>query len=123
MKFEDYMENEILKPLGLTSSKYIWDSKLLENAATPYDDGEPTEYFRYVGNAAASLNSTLNDLLHWLSITLVFFESDVLNTTSFNYNLFQDMITPASATQRQYALRYGLGYELWPIGEDSFYWS
>jgi CubicO group peptidase (beta-lactamase class C family) len=119
-KFEVYMENEILIPLGLKNSKFYWDADLLKKAATPYHDKEPTEYFNFVGSAAASLNSSLTDLLRWLSVTMDLTDSITSDTSIINYNLFREMITPARATKRQYGLRYGLGYDLWPIEDDIF---
>ena len=60
--FAEYMETEILKPLGMTSSSYIWDADIDRIAATPYgSDGEPVGGPRFTAMAAAGLATTLDD--------------------------------------------------------------
>ena len=52
--FDEYMQREVFVPLGMEDTGFGWSKSLLEQAAVPYDEGLRTEYFAYVGKAAAA---------------------------------------------------------------------
>ncbi len=111
--FADYMATELFAPLGLTSTSYRWPAALLADAATPYDEGVEVPRYRYVGQAAASLNSSVRDLAHLLAATLG--ASTPVSRTSL-----EAMRAPATHSEQRYGLRYGLGFDLWPLGEGDW---
>lgn len=111
--FADYMRNAVLRPLGMASSSFEWSEGLLAAASKGYDaDQAETPYYRYVGQAAASLNSTVGDLSRFLIASLATRDS-VLHSASVR--LLQ---APAPNAVQRFGLRYGLGYDIWNLAED-----
>lgn len=62
MAFSDYAQQQVLAPLGMTSTSYAPDESLKSQRATPYSRLEPVAYFQFTAEAAASLHSTSADL-------------------------------------------------------------
>ena len=61
--FAEYMESEVLAPLGMRSSSFVWDEDVDRVAATPYGSvGEPIGGPRFTAMAAAGLQTTLDDI-------------------------------------------------------------
>ncbi|MCH8140399.1 MAG: beta-lactamase family protein [Proteobacteria bacterium] len=104
--FAEYMETEILKPLGMTSSSYIWDADIDRIAATPYgSDGEPVGGPRFTAMAAAGLATTLDDFTRFAlaSMTRLGGENGTAGVLrSETLMLMQTPVEPADD--------YGLGY-------------
>jgi CubicO group peptidase (beta-lactamase class C family) len=60
--FADYMQREILTPLGMSHSAYVWTPELQPMTATGYDaEGRPEPNFLFTAQAAAGLYSTASD--------------------------------------------------------------
>jgi CubicO group peptidase (beta-lactamase class C family) len=59
----DYMQEAVFQPLGMTSSSYVWREEYAKTAAVGYDvGGAPTDFFKATeANAAASLCTTTHD--------------------------------------------------------------
>ena len=119
-KFGHFMEKEILEPLDMENSSYSWRPDLVKYAATPYHENQSTEYFIYTGQAAASLNTNLDDLGKWMEATFSLVNNQHIQSEILDPATFHLMINPAPAAQRQYGLSYGLGYELWPMGNNTY---
>jgi CubicO group peptidase (beta-lactamase class C family) len=103
--FDDYMKTEILRPLGMTGSAYVWDEAISRAAATPYDaTGKPFAGHRFTATSAAGLQTTLTDLLAFAMASL-----NPANEAS-------RVLAPATLASMQLPSRespkYGLGYEL-----------
>lgn len=61
--FADYMKQSVFEPLGMMHSTYRWsDSTGYKLAEFYHSDGAPSEHYRYVSLAAASLYTSLSDL-------------------------------------------------------------
>jgi CubicO group peptidase (beta-lactamase class C family) len=61
--FADFMREEVLVPLGMTSSDYVWTEEITRLAATPYDQrGNAIPGPRFTALAAAGLQTTPRDL-------------------------------------------------------------
>lgn len=70
MKYQDYVEQNLLKPAGMTNSLYGSDKKIVKNRAYPYQgEGENLENADYLSMllpySAGSLMSTVEDLYKW----------------------------------------------------------
>jgi hypothetical protein len=70
MKYQDYVEQNLLKPAGMTNSLYGSDRKIIKNRAYPYQrDGENTVNADYMSMllpySAGSIMSTVEDLYKW----------------------------------------------------------
>jgi CubicO group peptidase (beta-lactamase class C family) len=70
MTYQDYVEQNLLKPAGMTNSLYGSDKKLIKNRAYPYQaDGDNTVNADYLSMllpySAGSLMSTVEDLYKW----------------------------------------------------------
>ena len=64
--FAEYMAAEVLQPLGMNSSSYVWDDHIDQIAATPYSSaGEPIPGPRFTAMAAAGLQTTLTDFMRF----------------------------------------------------------
>jgi CubicO group peptidase (beta-lactamase class C family) len=61
--FADYMNDAVLRPLGMTESGFDWEAIAAEDLATSYDgDLRPQPRRRYAAQAAVSLYATPRDL-------------------------------------------------------------
>lgn len=61
--FEEYMQEEVLKPLDMVNSTFSWTPAPGPSIATGHDDsGREVPNYRYTGTAAAGLYSTAGDL-------------------------------------------------------------
>lgn len=63
--FHDYMRAEILQPLGMTSSSYVWDDMVAARAATPYGPFGAIPGPRFTAQAAAGLQTSLDDFVRF----------------------------------------------------------
>ncbi|MBN1935091.1 MAG: beta-lactamase family protein [Anaerolineae bacterium] len=81
--FAEYMKENILNPLGMTSSTFVWDEQVqsrLSRAYGTYYNAIPNQ--TYIEDAAGGLYSSLNDIAHYAQAVLN--GSDVLAKKSFN---------------------------------------
>ena len=70
MKYQDYIEQNLFKPAGMTNSLYGSDRKIIKNRAYPYQgDGDNSVNADYMSMlmpySAGSLMSTVEDLYKW----------------------------------------------------------
>jgi CubicO group peptidase (beta-lactamase class C family) len=69
--FVDYMQREILEPLGMVNSTYDWTLALRSREAVGYDWGNrPLPYYQYATHAQASLYTTAPDLARFIAATM-----------------------------------------------------
>ena len=112
LSFAEYMEGEVLGPLGMTSSSYVWDVDVERIAATPYgSDGEPIGGPRFTAMAAAGLATTLDDFTRFALASMARLGGEdgtngVLKRETLA--LMQSPVEPARD--------YGLGYTYRVIG-------
>lgn len=117
--FAEYMNEEILEPLGMRRSFFGWRPELPALAATPMDGGAPTAYRDYPVLAAAGLWTTLDDLARfgaaWLGTAATPRGGGVLRPATVD-----SMTAPAPETEQRWGIRYGLGTNLWPTTDGRF---
>ncbi|MDH3247171.1 MAG: serine hydrolase, partial [Saprospiraceae bacterium] len=108
-KFEDYMQEQILAPLGMNNSSFKIDDNILAASASPYDNfGEPTHFELFTAQAAAGLHSTIEDFTRFAIANLYQNESQERGNPVLSAEIIQQMMEPAQATEGG----YGLGYKI-----------
>ena len=66
--FEEYMQKEVLEPLGMVSSTFKWTPEPGPSIAVGNDDSDrQVPNYRYTGTAAAGLYSTAGDLARFVA--------------------------------------------------------
>ena len=119
--FEDFMQAQILNPLGMTNSSFIIDDKIRAASATPYDRyGEATEFGLYTVHAAAGFQSTLEDFIRFAIASLPRHKDHLTYNTVLPVATVQQMIEPQPNT-RIGGWKYGLGYQTVHIGDTDIY--
>ncbi len=117
-KFEDFMQVEVLDPLGMKNSSFKIDDKIRATSAIPYDGyGGPTDFQLYAIHAAAGFQSTLEDFLRLVFASLPDHEDHLKYNTVLPVETVQQMIEPQPNT-RIGGWRYGLGYQTVHIGDS-----
>lgn len=110
-KFEDYMQTEILDPLGMSNSSYKIDDKIMAASALEYDNfGEEIDFELFTAQAAAGLHTTLEDF------TQLAFASLYRNKDREQYaavvpdHLIEQMME--AVPQANGLFGYGMGYQV-----------
>ena len=105
-KFEEYMQQEILNPLGMTNSSFTIDDKLLRNSSKEYNQFvTEIDFELFTAKAAAGLHTTIED-----------FSKFALASLDTN-NSYQHILSPSNLQlMNSFAPfsqnRYGLGHSL-----------
>ena len=108
-KFEEYMQQNILNPLGMVNSSYNIDKKIMQASSKEHNGyGEEIDFELFTAQAAAGLHTTIEDFTKFAKASLY----QLNNTESFNKVLkpatIMEMMEPAPASDG----RYGLGYSV-----------
>ena len=107
--FEEYMQAQILDPLGMTNSSYKIDDKIMGASATPYDKyGEVTDFELFTAQAGAGLHTTLEDFTRYAMASLYGHKENEKYNTVLPPNMIQYMMAPVLANG---SWRYGIGYQ------------
>jgi CubicO group peptidase (beta-lactamase class C family) len=129
LRFEEFMQQYALRPLGMTASSYIWRSRYDSLKAYRHDqlgqlagrnqppDGKEDPALDD-GNAAASLQTTAQDYAR-LVIAL-------MNGYGLKKATWQQMLTPQIRVDSAYpavAWGLGIGLETMPEGEYLWHWG
>ncbi len=87
----DYMNEAVFQPLGMTSSSYVWRPDYDQRTATPHGaSGQPEDKFKPKdANAASSLQTTARDYA-------IFVEA-LIRGTGLRPQTYRDMLTPQIA--------------------------
>ena len=106
MPFETYMEQKVLKPLGMNSSSYGLPARLESSLATPYGDfGRQIELRRFTAQAAASLKVSLNDFIRFARASIPKAQGGTGGGGVISEDTLKSMwVRPPNSP------RYGLGY-------------
>ena len=106
--FADYMQAEVLGPLGMTASSFGW--RRTAATACPHDaDGGRMPDFAFAEQAAAGLVTTAPDLARLLAATLPGAEGEPPGRGVVSPAGVRLMLTAAPATEGRWGLGYGLG--------------
>jgi CubicO group peptidase (beta-lactamase class C family) len=116
--FADYMQTEVLEPLGMTASSFRWSRTA--HTARPHDtDGRPTPDFAFAEQAAAGLVTTALDLARFLAAALAGPHGEPPGRGVLSPAGVRLALTAAPATDGRWGLGYGLG--LTPSGDRLAY--
>jgi CubicO group peptidase (beta-lactamase class C family) len=106
--FADYMQTEVLEPLGMTASSFRWSRT--PQTARPHDaDGRPLPDFSFAEQAAAGLVTTAPDLARFLAAGLAGPRGEPPGRGVLSPAGVQVALTAAPATDGRWGLGYGLG--------------
>ena len=140
--FEDYMQQEVLRPLGMTSSSYIWQDRYDTLKAYRHDilgeftgrnqpedlhaaraqdshdstgASHPSTPVRETGNAAASLVTTAEDYARFIIA--------VMDGKGLKKSTWEQMLTPQVRVTPKYPpIAWGLGLGLETMDEGKYFW-
>ncbi len=105
-RFNDYMKQAVFTPLGMTSSSYVWDDMVEARAAQPYGAVAPIPGPRFTAQAAASLQTSLDDFIRFARASLSSERPEFATT----------VLLPATVRAMQQPVApsddYGLGYSV-----------
>jgi CubicO group peptidase (beta-lactamase class C family) len=107
--FADYMEAEVLGPLGMTASSFRWSRTA--GTARPHDAaGRPLPDFSFAEQAAAGLVTTAPDLARFLAAGLGGPGGEPPGRGVVSPAGVRLALTAAPATEGRWGLGYGLGF-------------
>ena len=116
--FADYMQAQVLEPLGMTASSFRWSRTA--QTARPHDtDGGPIPDFAFAEQAAAGLVTTAPDLARFLAAALAGPRGEPPGRGVLSPAGVRLALTAAPATDGRWGLGYGLG--LTPSGDRLAY--
>ncbi|WP_051569307.1 serine hydrolase domain-containing protein [Alkaliphilus transvaalensis] len=105
--FEEYMEKEVLLPLGMENSSFIWNSRIDNNLTNAYGVlGETLPNYLFVERAAAGLYTTVEDLATFLLASI---EPSTQNLLPSNRIA---LMTEKTVLKNGTNISYGLGYSI-----------
>jgi CubicO group peptidase (beta-lactamase class C family) len=106
--FSDYMQAEVLEPLGMTASSFHWSRTAA--TARPHDaHGRQIGDFAFAEQAAAGLVTTAPDLARFLAAALAGPRGELPGRGVLSPAGVQVALTAAPATDGRWGLGYGLG--------------
>jgi len=114
MPLEDYMAENILRPLGMTHSDMRLTPAVKDTLAQGYDDGSPVPYFPIYLRPAGDLKSSPNEMARFVRMMLNRGQLDGVKIVS------PDSITRMETPETSLAARAGLkdGYGLGNYDDD-----
>lgn len=113
--FADFMEREVLEPLGMTQSSYLWRQDLRGATAGAYGtEMERWPNYLFTEQAAASLYATGPDLARFVAASMTGPSGEVAGRGVISPENVDLARSPAPATGGG----YGLGVEVWPVGQS-----
>ncbi len=112
-RFAEFMTSEVLEPLGMTSSSYVWNAMVERLAAVPYGSlAEPIPGPRFTATAAAGLQTSLEDFTRFALASM----------SGARPNLASGVLQPATVAMMQERVpaspNYGLGYGIFEVLGD-----
>lgn len=116
-KFEDYMQDHILDPLGMVDSSYKIDDRILKASAFEYDNfGEQIDFELFTAQAAAGLHTNIEDFTRFAYASLFDFKNNKKYNKVLKAKTVEDMMQPAPASNDS----YGLGYQVQNIPNATY---
>lgn len=122
MNFEDYMQQNVLIPLGMNNSTFEVTTDEMEKSATPYDEnGVETTMVYFAEKAAAGLHTTAVDLARFNQAVLRNKEDSEYNGAAvLSEELINQMIEPAPNTDGRWSMSYVIDAENESLGFAGF---
>ncbi len=113
--FSQYMQREILTPLGMNASSFQWRPDIQAQLVTSYSErGTPFPHYQFVEKAPAGLYTTAPDLARFIAAGMKGPEGEPPGRGVLKPATVELMMTPAveirGVERLIYAQGYGLGY-------------
>lgn len=110
-KFENFMQVEVLDPMGMTHSSYKIDDRIMQGSAREYNDfGEEIDFELFTAQAAAGLHTTPEDFLKLAYASLYQSTDRGQYSKVVPDELVEQMMT--SVPQASGTFGYGMGYQV-----------
>jgi len=108
-KFADYMQTEILNPLGMINSSYIINEKILDASSLEHNTyGEVIPFELFTAEAAAGLHTTIEDFAIFAQASLNVSSTSGIQQSILKQSTIELMTSPAPASDGRYGLGYGI---------------
>lgn len=108
-KFADYMQKNVLHPLGMRNSSYNISEKILQASSKEHDAfGDPIPFEYFTAEAAAGLHTTISDFATFVQANLATSKNKQPGRSVLNPKTVKEMMAPAPASKGS----YGLGYSV-----------
>jgi CubicO group peptidase (beta-lactamase class C family) len=108
-KFEDYMQKEILNPLGMTNSSYTINDDILKSSSQEHNNfGEVIDFELFTAQAAAGFHTTIKDFTKFALASLYASKNNKKYQQILTASSLEQMMEPAPASNGN----YGLGYQV-----------
>ena len=108
-KFQDYMQDQILNPLGMTNSSYNIDDAIMAASAAEYGKfGERIAFELFTAQAAAGLHTTIEDFTRFALANLHQSRDFEKHNSVLPANVLEQMMKPVPQAKGRYG--YGMGY-------------
>ncbi len=109
--FADFMQREVLDPLGMTSSRYDWTPELRSRAAVGYDwYNRPQPSYEHATHAQGGLVATAGDLGRFVAATMPGPEGEPAGRGVLSPGSVRETFEPVVLTEDETLA--GLGYNL-----------
>ncbi|MBL0126134.1 MAG: beta-lactamase family protein [Flavobacteriales bacterium] len=107
--FADYMRTEVLEPLGMMHSSFVFDEKTRNTSSLEYNAfGEVIPFERFTAQAAAGLHTTIEDFARFALASIRVPAPEKGASPLLQASSLELMTTPAPAANGN----YGLGYNV-----------
>lgn len=107
--FQDYMREQVLKPLGMHNSDYQLTPTILAASSVAYDNwGKVTPNPRFTAQAAAGLHTTIEDFGKFAAAALAGQNKEMPGRGVLKPESVKEMTTTAAASNDKYGLGYGI---------------
>jgi CubicO group peptidase (beta-lactamase class C family) len=106
--FAEYMQREVLVPLGMTRSSFVWTADLDRHVATGYRrSGEPVPNYSFADEAAGGLYTTVSDLAGFVAANMPGPHGQPAGRGVLRPDSVAQLFSPAPGTNGA----YGLGFQ------------
>ena len=107
--FEDFIQIEVLNPLGMTNSSYKIDNKIMAASSSEYDRyGEQTDFELFTAQAAAGLHTNIEDFTRFALANQHQSNDHDQYAHVLPGHVIEDMMKPVPQAVGRFG--YGLGY-------------
>ena len=105
--FNEYMKQNVFKPLGMDRTSYILDTSSEGNIAILYDEeGQPATHYKFTALAASSLYTSANDMARFIQA----------HFPAGSMNAGWNVLTPETLTLMRTPHASELGADIWGLG-------